>query len=405
MKDTTISSLKFLDEQQVRDLCRAHKAPFYVISKKKLKEWADIFKSAIATLPYGGGVKFAVKANPHPEVITLFRDAGIGIDASSYYEAKLALSLGVPGEQISLTSQELPPDDESFIFCVQSGIHFNATSLHQLSEFCRLFPGTNVGVRINPGIGSGYNKRLTTGGASAGFGIWYEYGEEMRSIAAEHSNTITTLHTHIGTGTDPMEWLSALDTTLSLVRDFPDVTTISIGGGFKARYMPEDHDADMHKIMNVLAQELEKFKTLSSRELSLEIEPGRLLVVHAGSLVSEIIDLTDTGRDGYRFIRLNTGMTEILRPAMYGSQHELVVVPRRSKETTEVSDYIVVGHCCESSDCLTTGKGNPEEIETRALAAPEIGDYMVIEEVGAYCYGMSAVGYNSFPEAPVIVVE
>ena len=401
-----VAKLNFLTEEQVREIMQGRYNPVYVVSKLKLNQSADIFIEAMDSLPFGGKVKFAMKANPQPEIIEIFRNKGIGIDASSFYEAKIALDSGVKGEDISLTSQELPPNDDDFKMMIEAGVKFNATSLHQLSEFLRLFPGKNVGVRINPGMGSGYNKRLTTGGASASFGIWYKYITEALSLAAEAGSKITTLHTHIGTGTDPMEWLSALETTLDLAEQLLDVNKVSIGGGFKAKYSPDGHDANMSEISGTLAKELVKFKQLTGRELSLEIEPGRLLVVHSGSIISKVIDKTDTGEDGCRFLRVNTGMTEILRPAMYGAYHELVTVSSNADRHLSLADkFVVAGHCCESSDCLTMANGNPEEIDPRELNEPEIGDYLVIEEAGAYCYGMSAVGYNSFPKAEVIFVD
>ncbi|HRV76201.1 MAG: diaminopimelate decarboxylase [Candidatus Nomurabacteria bacterium] len=401
-----IDTLNFLTESDVREIMTDHYLPIYVVSKSKLKESAQTFLTSAKRLPYGGEVKYALKANPHPEVIKTLCSEGIGIDASSYYEVKLALENGVNGKDISLTSQELPPSDKEFREIIEEGVRFNATSLHQLDKYLELFPGKDVGVRINPGVGSGYNKRLTTGGVSASFGIWYEYIPEVLNKAKEAGTKITTLHTHIGTGTDPMEWVSALETTLDLAEKLPDVTFVSIGGGFKAAYMHGQHDADMIKIAEVLSDKLVKFNQDYNRELKLEIEPGRLMVVHAVSLVSKIIDKTDTGSDGYNFIRVNTGMTEILRPAMYGAQHKLITVSANgNKKLGGIKEFVVAGHCCESSDCLTMAPGNPEEIEPRELEDPEIGDYLVVEEAGAYCYGFSTVGYNSFPQAEVVFVE
>lgn len=401
-----IDELNFLTKNQVREVMVDRYLPVYVVSKSKLRESAKTFISAMKKLPYGGEVKYALKANPHPDTIKILCAEGVGVDASSFYEVKLALENGVKGSDISLTSQELPPSDSEFTQIIKKGVRFNATSLLQLRKFVELFPGKDVGVRINPGVGSGYNKRLTTGGVSASFGIWYEYIPEVLRISSEAGSRVATLHTHIGSGTDPMEWVSALETTLDLAERLPEVESVSIGGGFKAGYVRGQHDADMAKIAEVLSEKLIKFNQDFGRKLQLEIEPGKLMVVHAVSLVSKIIDMTDTGVDGYRFLRVNTGMTEILRPAMYGAQHKLVCVSSdRSRALGKKRKFVVAGHCCESSDCLTMAPGNPEEIEPRRLEEPEIGDYLVIEDVGAYCYGMSAVGYNSFPQAEVVFVD
>ena len=397
------NTLSFLNEAQVRDLGKIG-TPTYVVSKKLLKERASDIINAMKTLPFGGSLSFAMKANPHPDVLKLFAGMGIGIDASSYYEALAAISAGVNPKTISLTSQELPKNESDFTELIEKGVHFNATSLQQLKVFCTLFPGKSVGVRVNPGIGSGYNMRLSTGGVTAGFGVWYEYIDEAIALAAKYNVSIVRVHTHIGTGTDPMEWRRALAVTLELAEKFKDLETVNIGGGFKAKYMDGDYDANMSDIMNILSSELLSFEEKTNKKIRLEIEPGRLLVVHAGVIISKVIDITDTGKEGYSFIRIDTGMTEIIRSAMYGAQHPLVVVPQ-TEEHRDEKEYVVVGHCCESSDCLTTVKGDPESIEPRLLTEAKIGDYLVIEKTGAYCYGMSALRYNSFPEAPVVFME
>jgi diaminopimelate decarboxylase len=102
-------------------------------------------------------------------------------------------------------------------------------------------------------------------------------------------------------------------------------------------------------------------------------------------------------------------MTEILRPSMYGAQHPIEVVPVEEKGSGTFSprpraDYLVVGHCCESGDILTPEPGNPEGLLPRNLAETRIGDAVVIGGAGAYCSGMSAKNYNSFPEAAEVMI-
>lgn len=394
----------FLSEAHVRELASEHGTPLFVYSKKVLETTAQEVAAAMRQLPFGHTLRFAMKANPHPELLELFTKNGVHIDASSSYEAELALESGVPASNILLTSQQLPPSDKAFKTLISTGVQFTATSLHQLETYCRLFPGSDVSLRVNPGMGSGMNNRLTTGGVSASFGLWYEYIPEALAMVKKANVTITRLHTHIGTGTDPAEWEAALDTTLHLAEQLPDVTTLDIGGGFKAAYMPGDHDADMEKIMQVLASRLQQFAEQHDRKLHLEIEPGRLLSVKAGVLIAKVIDVTDTGEQGYTFVRCDTGMNDILRPAMYGAQHPLSLVPAED-EPRETKEVVVVGHCCESSDTLTTAKGNPEELEPREMLSPRINDYIVIECAGAYCANMRAKGYNSYPDAQEILIN
>jgi diaminopimelate decarboxylase len=402
IKKNSIGKLRFLTDTKVRELTLEHKTPFFVYSLSELSAAIESVKKFATTMPYGTTIRYAMKANEHPAIIKHFTDSGISFDASSPFEARKLLEMGVDASKILLTSQQLPDDLQAII---DDGVQFTATSLHQLQTYCRLARRGNAAVRINPGMGSGLNNRLTTGGVNAGFGIWHEYIDEALKMTNDAKLHISRLHMHIGTGADPEAWIKSVATCLDIVRQLSDVTVLDIGGGFKTAYMPEDKEADMELIGSKIAGLVENFARETGRELHIEIEPGRFLVAHAGSLVSTVIDLTDTGEKGHKFIRLNSGMTEILRPAMYGSQHQLVVVPHRPNTPEDHDDFVVVGHCCESGDCLTVRKDDPETLEPRMLRKPAIGDYIVIESAGAYCASMAATGYNAFPRTEEIVID
>ena len=139
----------------------------------------------------------------------------------------------------------------------------------------------------------------------------------------------------------------------------------------------------------------------TGREIHLEIEPGTYLLANAGALVTAIQDIAET--DAYRFLKLDAGMTEILRPSLYGAQHPLIVLPRRP--TGKTVPAVAVGHCCESGDLLTPAPDEHEVLLPRLLPEAEIGDLCVIEGVGAYCAAMSAKNYNSFPEAQEVLLK
>lgn len=128
------------------------------------------------------------------------------------------------------------------------------------------------------------------------------------------------------------------------------------------------------------------------------IEPGTYLLANSCALVSTVQDIATTPTR--TFLKLDSGMTEVLRPSLYGAQHPLVVVKRGgTKGSGKTKKYVVVGHCCESGDLLTPAPGEPETIAERELTEADIGDLCVVEGSGAYCAGMSAKNYNSFPEA------
>jgi diaminopimelate decarboxylase len=167
--------------------------------------------------------------------------------------------------------------------------------------------------------------------------------------------------------------------------------------------MADEKSADLHDIGSRILPEFEAFAQTHGRKLHLEIEPGTYLAANCGALVCTAMDVTDTGAGGCRFIKVNAGMTEILRPSLYGAQHPIVVVPAGG-ESRGTAGYLVAGHCCESGDILTPEPGNPEGLRERPLAETHIGDAVVIEAAGAYCSGMAAKNYNSFPECAEVLL-
>ena len=389
-----IDSLRFLSEQQARDIAAEHGTPLYVYSQQVLTRQA---KQALAFgAPFGFSVRYAIKANPNPAILHLFDGLGLVFDASSGEEAEHIIAQGITAQKIALNSQQLP---KNFAELSKAGVHITATSLHQLEQIGAALRGADIGVRLNPGLGSGASNRVTTGGVAAGFGIWHEQIADIKAITAKHDLRITKVHTHIGAGTDPDVWQDAAQITLDLAKQFPDVATVSLGGGFKVARMQTEQTADLQIIGARVTELLHAYKNETGKELSLEIEPGTYLTAHAGVLLSEIIDVTNTGSDGYNFLRLNTGMNDILRPTLYGAQHPLVVIPQLTPENVQTKSYVVIGHNCESGDLLTPAKGDPETIEPRELQQAGIGDLLAIEGAGAYCASMRAIGYNSFAPA------
>lgn len=340
-----------------------------------------------------------MKANPLAAILKQFYSLGIQIDASSEYEAQRAMHSGVAAKHIMITSQQLPADLANL---VRQGVIFNATSIYQVESYGKLFPGGHLSVRINPGIGSGHSRKTNTGGPSSSFGIWHEDIPQLLSIAAIHNLHINKLHTHIGAGTDPKIWHEAARVTLELIEHFPEVTTVNLGGGFKVARMSTELATDLGHISEVIAQLLIDFASQTGRRLHLEIEPGTYLAANAGSLVCRVMDVADTGSAGYKFLKLDTGLTEIMRPSLYGAQHPIVIV---NNQPTRARDYVVVGHTCESGDLLTPEPSQGDVPATRRLQNADIGDLVVIEGVGAYCASMSARGYNSFPEAAEVLLK
>ncbi|MBX5490704.1 MAG: diaminopimelate decarboxylase [Chloroflexi bacterium] len=386
----------FLTLEQAAEVRERFGTPCYVYDRRRLEAAA---RTALAfPAPFGFTLRFAMKANPSLGILRLFRDLGLHIDASSDFEVERALRAGFAPAQIQLTSQM--PSRRLAEF-VRLGVRFNACSLHQLDLFGQVAPGGELSVRMNPGLGSGSTNRTNTGGPAASFGIWHEYLGEVQARAARYGLTINRLHTHIGSGSDPEVWKRVARMTLDLAARLPDVHTVNLGGGFKVARMPHEQATDLLAVGVHIRQELAAFREREGRALHLEIEPGTYLVANAGAIVASCVDVVDTGRAGYLFAKLDAGMPEIARPSLYGAQHPITVLAPR----TETADVVFVGPCCESGDILTPAPGDPEALAPRRTLRPQIGDLVVIGGAGAYCAAMATINYNSYPQAPEVLLE
>ena len=168
--------------------------------------------------------------------------------------------------------------------------------------------------------------------------------------------------------------------------------------------MAEETQINFREVGEIIAEEFKVFAETTGRKLKLEIEPGSFYVANACALLATIQDETSTGKEGYNFLKLDAGMTEVPRPFAYGAQHPMRVFPQNGAPRG-TKNYIVVGHCCESGDILTPAPGDPEELKERELTEARVGDLLLIGGSGAYCSSMSTKNYNSFPEAPEVMIR
>jgi diaminopimelate decarboxylase len=387
--------------------------PLYAYSLEQLERSAD----ACLAFPnaYGLTVRYAMKACPNSSILKFFSSKGVHVDASSGYEARRAMVAGIPPSHISLSSQELPAD---FAELVDLGVQLNACSLSQLRRFGERYAGKSqkVGIRINPGVGSGGFSASTTafsktnvGGPSSSFGIWHESLPEVSELVSQYGLVVERIHTHIGSGSDPNVWQQVASKTLSFCEAFQEtVAACNLGGGFKVGRNEGEVTTDLQEIGGPVRAAFEDYAARTGKQLRLEIEPGTYLMALSGALVSTIQDKVSTGSSGHVFLKLDAGMTDVLRPSLYGAIHPMTVLPGSGSTSdvgSEQESVVVVGHCCESGDLMTPEPGQPESLAERLVRKASIGDILVMDGSGAYCSGMSSKNYNSFPEAPEVLLD
>lgn len=385
-----MNKLNFLSQQNVADIRENFKTPVYVYSQEKLEESADNFLEFPSA--FWHSVRYAMKANANRNILKIFHQKWILLDCSSEFEAYRALNAWYEAKKLQISGQETPRNLEDLL---NKGVYIVATSLKQIEEIWKIKPWIEIWVRLNPWMGSWAFKAISTWWETSAFGIWHEYISEIKLSAKKYNLSITKIHIHIGSENTPESWMNSAKIWLDFVRQFDDVKILDLGWGFKKAIMPYETDANLQEIWKSVSSTFERFYEDTGRKIHLELEPWKYMVIHACSVIAQVDDVVDTGENGYKFIRTNTGMTEMPRVPMYGVQQPIIVV----NNSTQFQEYVVVGHCCESWDILTTKLYNQEEIETIKLPKVSIWDSIVIEGTWAYNASMSMKNYNSFPEA------
>ncbi|PIZ00753.1 diaminopimelate decarboxylase [bacterium (Candidatus Howlettbacteria) CG_4_10_14_0_8_um_filter_40_9] len=394
------SSITFGSDDRLIEIAKKYGTPLMIHDENSYRRYAE--EALAVPNSFGLTVRYAMKANSHKAVLNILDNIGIHIDASSYWEVKRAIAAGIALENIQLTSQETLTE-ERLKEIVGLGVIYNCTSLTQLKMFAKTFSNTErtIAVRINPGLGSGYNNRTNTGGPAASFGIWHEYIPEVLDIAAKNNLKISRIHTHVGSGSDWKVWQKAVGLTIDIVREFSDVEVVNLGGGYKIDRMNAEKSIDLQAVFEIVKTSFDKLYQETGRKLHLEIEPGTYLAANSCLLVAQINDIADTGKEGFHFIKTDASMTELLRPMIYGAKHPIRLLGKGDDVSEE---YVVVGCCCESGDIFTPKEGEPEQIDTVRLPEASIGDYMAIMSTGAYGIAMSAKNYNSRPICAEVMI-
>lgn len=391
-----MQNFTFLNNQLISTLTDEHRTPFYVYSQKEIEKQCQAILAIPA--PFGLTARYAIKANPNTAILKVIENTGFHFDASSEYEVIRCLKAGIAADKIQLTSQEMSSEHLELI--IKEGVRFNACSLEQLRRYAALAPrNSEISIRINPGLGSGSSRKTNVGGPSSSFGIWYEQVEEVKALAEECGLRITRLHSHIGSGADPAVWERAASLTLAVARQLPEVKTLNLGGGFKVARHAGEVSTSIEAVGQTVADVLKKEAEETGRNYHLELEPGTFLVANAGSLVCSIDDITNTGDEGYTFLKINAGMDMLTRPALYAAHHPCIPV----SDSDELVEYVITGHCCESGDLFSVSAD--DTLEPRLLPKSNIGDTVIIEGAGAYCASMSLKNYNSFPQVAELILD
>ena len=369
----------------------AHGTPLYVYSAATIAARYAAIDRAFSGYPHS--VHYALKANSTLAIARLLHALGASVDANSSGEIDVALRAGFDPSQIVFTG--VGKTQAELTHAIAVGIKaINVESAGELERInaIALARGVQVpiAVRVNPDINARTHAKISTGLKSNKFGIAFDrVGAVVRHARALAGVRISGLHIHIGSQiTDLAPLTAAARAIVDLARDLRSaeipIEHLDLGGGLGVSYdgspvpSAEDYAAALLPVVR-------------ESGFAIVLEPGRQIMAPAGVLLTRVVDVKPKD-DGTQFVIMDAGMTEFIRPMMYGSFHRIEPVIERDAPTT-IAD--VVGPLCESSDTLGTD---------RALRAPQVGDLYAILDIGAYGFVMAS-NYNRRLMPAEVLVE
>jgi diaminopimelate decarboxylase len=382
--------------------------PFFLYDGRELaRRLADI-----AALTAGDALqaRYAMKANSCRKILEAVRAAGLWIDAVSGNEVlrarRAGFAMGARPPVVMLTADVLR--DNALTVVLEHGVMPNIGSPAMIDELRGAGYGGPIAVRVNPGFGHGHVQSCDTGGPSSKHGIWHQALTALRERAETAKLPIVEMHAHIGTGPDVREFDENLRRLVELVAgvlpQFPDVEAVNLGGGIPHPYRPGAPAYDLSSFRKLLVEAAAHLAAAARRPIRVEIEPGRYPVAGAGLLVCRVKDIKQTETNakgpGQKFIMVDAGFNDLVRPAMYGSYHHISIVGRGAGRAEE--PFVVAGPLCESGDVFT--RDEHELLDPRPLPRPELGDLLVLHDAGAYGAAMSS-NYVSIGRAPQVFWE
>jgi diaminopimelate decarboxylase len=369
----------------VAAIAKKYGTPLYIYDAAMIVQKCRELKKAVPSV----GWYYACKANTNAEVMKLIAREGYGIETVSPGEIAAARAAKVPVSKITFTCSSI--DEAELVAVVKQGIRVHLDSLRQVEIVGKHFPGSKVSVRLNQGIGAGHHSHVITGGPDSKFGIDVRQIAELSRLGKKYRLRVTGLHQHIGSnildGAMVMKAMNALFETAML---FPELEHLDFGGGLGVPYRPDEKKLDVIALGKKIARSSEIFFKNYARRVAMSFEPGRYLVAEAGVLA---VKVNDVKRNPTKtFVGVNSGFNHLIRPAMYGSYHEIVNATRPRGVREKVT---IAGNICESGDVFA---------KDRMIASPKIGDILIIKNAGAYGYTMSS-DYNLRPKPREVVIK
>jgi diaminopimelate decarboxylase len=362
------------------ELAREFGTPLYAVAEDDLRSRAREFRAAMG----GGEVVFASKAFPCTAVLRVFEEEGLAVDVASGGELALALKAGFRGRRIILHGNAKSAHE--LRAAADAGARIVVDNFDEIDKLDALAAPVEVMIRVTPGVVADTHAAILTGHAGSKFG--FSPADAPRAIERLHAAAwadLRGLHIHIGSQLfDLAPWRLAVEAIATLGA----FDAYDLGGGLAVAYTPDRRPPSVAEYVSTMIATADEVLGPGKQ---LSIEPGRALVATAGVTLYTIESVKDVDLpDGpVRFVGVDGGMSDNLRPMLYDAPYEADLVDRVGAGGTPCT---VVGKHCESGDVL---------IRETNLAEPRVGEVLAMPVTGAYVYAM-ANNYNGVPRPPVI---
>jgi len=384
----------YLGGADLEALAQRYGTPLYVTDEPRIRHNYRMFRNAFLKRWKRFKLFYAVKANNNLAVLNIMRQEGAGADCSCVPELQLAALAKFKRKDMLYTGNY--NSDDELDYASQLGVTINLDDIRILDRLAKFGVPETLCFRINPGVVKGGFDKLVFAGPDAKFGITEEVAKKAYAKAKRLGVKRFGIHMmagssvlnvgYFGQATDRLFQIAdSISRSAKIEFDF-----VNIGGGFGVPYKPGEKDLDIDR---VAAEVTDRFKERFERHGHrpyLYAEPGRYLVCDSTVLLSRVHSTKITGK---KFVGIDAGMNTLLRPALYGSYHQMYVVGKLNSRKSEKVN--IVGQVCENTDVLA---------KDREMPPIEREDLIAILNAGAYGFSMSS-NYNTRPRAAEVMVN
>ena len=369
-------------------LATKYKTPFYCYSLSQLKDNFNRFNNTFKTIkPI---ICFSVKSNSNLTLLKELKKIGSGADVVSLGELLKAIKAGMNPKKIVFsgvgkTEEEIRTAIKKRILLINVESENEAVLINKISK--KLSRKTSIGIRLNPNVTGKTHKKISTGGKNEKFGLLYNDCVNLcQKIKRMENLKLEGLSVHIGsqiTNIKPFkEVLSILNKILNKTKI--DFKFIDLGGGMGISYSNKEKELNLKQYSRLVR------KFIKNKNVKIIFEPGRFIVGNTAVLISKIIYIKKSNNK--KFVILDTGMNDLIRPALYDAEHKIVPLKKANKRIGGNIEF--VGPVCESADKF---------LSQNSFAQIKEGDYVGLTHVGAYGMSLSS-NYNCRPTAAEIMV-